>query len=69
MAANRHFEMQGLGDRVESLMLTVRGQNVILDRDLARLYGVTTKALNQAVKRNTSRFPSDFVFSLNQVLA
>src|SRR5579885_3497039 len=67
MAANRDFEVQGLSKHVESLILIVRNQNVILDRDLARLYGVTTKALNQAVKRNSARFPSDFVFSLNQV--
>jgi hypothetical protein len=42
----------------------LRGEKVLLDADLARLYGVTTKALNQAVKRNSSRFPKDFMFSL-----
>jgi hypothetical protein len=42
----------------------VRGQRVILDRDLARLYGVTTKRFNEAVKRNTARFPLDFMFQL-----
>lgn len=47
---------------VESVILTVRGQKVILDADLARIYGVPTKALNQAVKRNRDRFPPDFVF-------
>ena len=46
-------------------ILTLRGQNVILDADLARIYGVTTKALNQAVKRNAGRFPPDFVFRLS----
>jgi hypothetical protein len=43
---------------------TIRGQKVILDSDLARIYGVTTKALNQAVKRNLKRFPDDFLFRL-----
>jgi hypothetical protein len=50
--------------RVEEMIVTVRGERVILDHDLARLYGVTTKALNQAVKRNPGRFPADFVFRL-----
>jgi len=43
----------------------VRGARVMLDADLARLYGVATKNLNKAVKRNTSRFPSDFMFQLS----
>jgi hypothetical protein len=50
---------------VEEMILTVRGERVILDHDLARLYGVTTKALNQAVRRNPERFPQDFVFQLS----
>jgi hypothetical protein len=50
---------------LEPLILAVRGQRVILDADLARLYGVTTKALNQAVKRNIERFPQDFAFQLS----
>ena len=49
---------------VESLILTVRAQNVITDSDLAALYGVPNKALNQAVKRNADRFPADFRFQL-----
>ena len=49
---------------VEEIILTVRGERVILDHHLAVLYGVTTKALNQAVKRNPGRFPADFVFLL-----
>jgi hypothetical protein len=49
---------------VEGLIRVVRGQRVMLDRDLARLYGVTTKALNQAVKRNAGRFPADFMFTV-----
>jgi hypothetical protein len=47
---------------LEPLILVVRNQRVILDADLARLYGVTTKAFNQAVKRNVDRFPEDFAF-------
>ena len=49
---------------VARLIHLVRDQRVILDVDLARLYGVPTKALNQAVKRNASRFPTDFLFRL-----
>jgi hypothetical protein len=47
---------------VESLIVTLRGQKVILDADLARIYGVPTRSLNQAVKRNLGRFPLDFLF-------
>jgi ORF6N domain-containing protein len=50
--------------RVAQNIRSVRGQKVILDFDLAALYGVTTKALNQAVKRNATRFPVDFMFQL-----
>ena len=50
--------------RIEPLILTLRGQKVILDADLAGLYGVQTKVLNQAVKRNVDRFPSDLMFRL-----
>ncbi len=50
---------------IEPLIVRVRGQRVILDADLARLYRVTTKALNQAVKRNAERFPQDFAFQVN----
>ena len=50
---------------IESLIYEIRGQKVMLDRDLARLYGVETKVLNQAVKRNIKRFPEDFMFQLN----
>ena len=47
-------------ERIDRAILMLGGQKVILDADLAILYGVTTKALNQAVKRNENRFPSDF---------
>lgn len=49
---------------IQPLILSVRGQRVIVDGELARLYGVATKALNQAVKRNRDRFPDDFAFQL-----
>jgi len=49
---------------IESLILTLRGQKVILDADLAELYGVPTKRLNEQVKRNADRFPEDFLFQL-----
>lgn len=49
---------------VEDVIVLIRRQKVILDRDLAKLYGVSTKALNQAVKRNLERFPEDFMFQL-----
>lgn len=51
---------------LEPLIFTIRGHRVMLDADLARLYGVTTKVLNQAVKRNFSRFPQDFAFQLTR---
>ena len=51
-------------ERIQSVILLIRTQKVILDSDLARLYGVSTKVLNQAVHRNPGRFPPDFVFPL-----
>ena len=53
-------------DAIRSRILTIRGVQVILDRDLAELYGVPTKALNQAVKRNIDRFPDRFMFQLTK---
>ena len=60
--------IQGLSDAdsIHSRILTIRGVQVMLDRDLAELYGVQTKALNQAVKRNNERFPPEFMFLLTQ---
>ena len=49
---------------IEPVILTIRGQKVIMDMDLARIYGVTTKVFNQAVKRNKRKFPADFMFRL-----
>jgi hypothetical protein len=51
-------------EEVVPRILNIRGHNVILDMDLARMYGTTTKALNQAVKRNAGRFPAEFMFRL-----
>ena len=51
-------------ERITSRILLVRGQKVLLDSDLAELYGAPTKALNQMVKRNAERFPDDFAFQL-----
>lgn len=49
---------------IEPIILTIRGQKVVLDMELARIYGVTTKVFNQAVKRNRKKFPPDFMFRL-----
>ena len=56
----------GLVKRVDSGVRFLRGQKVILDHDLAELYGVTVKRLNEQVKRNAARFPADFRFQLNR---
>ena len=54
-------------DIIESNILYIRAQKVMIDRDLAGLYGVDTKVLNQSVKRNIERFPGDFMFQLNKI--
>ena len=51
---------------VGECILTIRGKDVMLDKDLAELYQVNTKVLNQAVRRNIKRFPSDFRFQLTK---
>jgi len=53
-------------EHIASFILLVRGHKVLLDADLATLYGVTTKRLNEQVRRNRERFPEDFVFQLSQ---
>ncbi|MEA1946536.1 MAG: ORF6N domain-containing protein [Thermodesulfobacteriota bacterium] len=53
-------------ERVERTILLLWGQKVILDADLAKLYSVTTKRLNQQIKRNSDRFPEDFMIRLTQ---
>ena len=54
-------------ERIERVIYLIRGQKVMLDRDLAVLYGVETRALKQAVKRNEARFPADFMFVFTTV--
>jgi hypothetical protein len=51
---------------VDGLIVTLRDQKVILDSDLARIYGVATSRFNEAVKRNLARFPPDFMFRLSR---
>ena len=51
---------------IEQMIVTIRGQRVILDADLARIYGVPTRRLNEQVRRNTDRFPPDFAFVLTE---
>lgn len=53
-------------ETIKRRILLIRGQKVMLDSDLARLYGVSTKRLNEQVRRNASRFPSDFMFRLSK---
>ena len=53
-------------ENIENLIRVIRGKQVMLDRDLARLYGVETRVLNQAVQRNIERFPEDFMFQLSK---
>ena len=59
---NKHLKQQD----IENLIYVIRGTQVMLDSDLVMLYGVETKALNQAVKRNINRFPDDFMFQLSR---
>ena len=54
-------------ERVRSLLVAIRGQMVLLDRDVAALYEVQTKEVNQAVRNNPDKFPADFVFQLNSL--
>lgn len=54
-------------DAITAGILEIRDKKVMIDRDLAKLYGVSTKVLNQAVKRNMSRFPEDFMFQLTDI--
>lgn len=55
-----------LQENIEQKIFLIRGKKVMLDKDLAMMYGVETKALNLAVKRNSDRFPEDFMFQLNE---
>ena len=60
------YKTQPAPTRIESLIYTIRGLRVMLDSDLAKIYGVSTMRLNEQFKRNSSRFPSDFAFQLTQ---
>ncbi len=62
MISTSLIPLETIGTRI----LLIRGQKVMLDRDLAELYGVPVKSLNQAVRRNRARFPADFVFALKK---
>ena len=66
MADETQTALTAAGQEVERRIYTVRGLNVMLDSDLAELYGVQTAVLNQAVKRNSNRFPADFMFQLTE---
>ena len=58
--------MESVNPRIESLIYTIRGKQVMIDYDLAMLYQVETRTLNQAVKRNITRFPERFRFQLTK---
>jgi hypothetical protein len=66
MSKKHSTELSIAPDEIQSMVRVVRGQRVMLDFDLARLYGVPTSALNQAVRRNAERFPGDFAYQLTQ---
>ena len=62
---DRPMKSKAILIQVERRILSIRGQNVMLDFDLAEIYGVETRALKQAVRRNLDRFPADFMFELS----
>lgn len=64
----RQDEMKNLisTNEVEKLMINIRGTNVLLDRDVAMLYGVETKRINEAVRNNPEKFPAGYVYELNE---
>lgn len=63
---NENMENNLPDDTIERYILVIRGEKVMLDTDLAKLYGVTTKRLNEQVRRNIMRFPPDFMFQLDE---
>ena len=65
MRNQKEVQVIGILD-IQRRIMPVRGVQVMLDRDLAALYGVETRALNQAVRRNIGRFPEDFMFQLDR---
>ena len=66
MSKKRHFTVLVPSERIKSKIYIIRNKKVMLDRELAELYGVETGDLNQAVKRNLERFPEDFMFQLSK---
>ena len=66
MSKKRSSNTLALPDEIQNMVRIVRGQRVMLDFDLARLYGVTTTRLNEQVARNRDRFPDDFAYQLTQ---
>ena len=64
MMRKKNFNYMEQLQVIQSKIYEIRGQKVMLDRDLAEMYGVQTKVLNQAAKRNIERFPEDFMFQL-----
>ena len=56
----------GVPNRIDSLILSIRNQRIMLDSDLAKIYGVATSQLNQALRRNPDRFPTDFAFQITR---
>ncbi len=65
-AASKPVSLSLIPDQLAPLVIRLRRENVILDSDIAELYGVETKRLNEAVKRNIERFPADFMFQLTE---
>jgi hypothetical protein len=65
--AKKQTEIQVQNEMLTSKIYIIRNQKVMVDRDLAGLYGVETKKLKQAVKRNINRFPTDFMFEMNKI--
>ena len=63
---NNIIKKEDLLAYIQSKIYVIRGKKVMLDRDLAELYGVETRTLNQKVKRNLRRFPSDFMFQMTK---
>ena len=66
MERSRYMDSTLPIERIENRIYIIRGQKVMLDRDLATLYEVETKVLNQSVRRNIERFPNDFMFQLTR---
>jgi hypothetical protein len=66
MTKKRYTYIRLAADDIQNMVHMVRGQRVMLDSDLARLYGVTTMRLNEQVARNRERFPEDFAYQLTQ---